>query len=144
MRPTNAILLAVILLLGGLIRELYPDSSTAVGEKVELYAETAYGSEDLTHWVNGYRHIPHFYPKSGEHKYHVAISAYLQEVTPQIETQLYKEAEQSEVDSLSVSNTRTPILIRPNESSSEGNTCPYTSNMARPNGMLKPISSGIG
>ncbi|KNZ52657.1 hypothetical protein VP01_348g4 [Puccinia sorghi] len=89
--PFLAILLTEVLL-GGLLRELYPDSSTAVGEKVELYVETAYDSQDLTHWVNGYGHIPHFYPKSGEHGY-VAISAYLQEVVPQIETRLYKEAE---------------------------------------------------
>ncbi|KNZ61261.1 putative signal peptide protein [Puccinia sorghi] len=87
-----------ILLLGGLLRELFPDSSTAVGDKVGIYVETDHGSQDLTFWVNGYGHIPHFYPRSGEHRY-VAISDYFQEVAPQIETRLYKEAEQSEVDS---------------------------------------------
>ncbi|KNZ57698.1 hypothetical protein VP01_2096g1, partial [Puccinia sorghi] len=131
-----------ILLWAGLLRDLYPDSSTAVGEKVELYVETAHGNQDITHWVNGYGHILHFYPRSGEHGY-VAISAYLKEVAPQIETRLHKEAEQSEVDSpLPVSNTGTP-MIRPNESSLEGTTCPYTSNRPRPNGIPRPTPSGI-
>ncbi|KNZ64017.1 hypothetical protein VP01_1075g5 [Puccinia sorghi] len=113
-----------------LLRELYPETSQAIGDNDEdPYMETAYGSHDLIGWVNGYRHIPHIYPKDEEHGY-VAISAYLQEIVPQIEKRLYREAKQSEDDSsLPVSNTGNP-MIRTNESPLMGSTCPYTSTQA--------------
>ncbi|KNZ45325.1 hypothetical protein VP01_8252g1 [Puccinia sorghi] len=98
---------------------------------------------DLTQWVNGYGNIPHIYPKDGEHGY-VTISAYLQEIVPQIEKRLYKEAKQSEDDSsLPVSNTGNP-MIRINECPLMGSTYPYTSTRARPNGMPDPLPLGNG
>ncbi|KNZ45238.1 hypothetical protein VP01_8347g1, partial [Puccinia sorghi] len=126
-----------------LLRELYPESSQAIGDNDEdPYTETAYGSHDLTCWVNGYEHIPHIYPKNGEHRY-VTISAYLQEIVPQIEKRLYKEAKQSEDDSsLPVSNTGNP-MIRINESPLTA-TYPYTSTRARPNSMPDPLPLGNG
>ncbi|KNZ47734.1 hypothetical protein VP01_619g6 [Puccinia sorghi] len=133
-----------ILLLGGLLCKLYPESSQAIGANNEAYIETAYGSHDLTQGVNGYGHIPHIYPQDGENHGYVAISAYLQEIVPQIERLLYKEVNQSEKASqLPVSSSGQPML-RANESLSEETTCPYESSRARPNGMPNLNPLGIG
>ncbi|KNZ56010.1 hypothetical protein VP01_251g2 [Puccinia sorghi] len=133
-----------ILLLGGLLRELYPESSQAIGTNNETYVETAYGSHDLTQWVNVYGHILHIYPQDGKNHGYVAVSAYLQEIVPQIERLLYKEVNQTEKASqLPVSSSGQPML-RTNESLSEETTCPYESNRARPNGMPNLNPSGIG
>ncbi|KNZ49920.1 hypothetical protein VP01_4698g1 [Puccinia sorghi] len=106
------------------LKELYPESSKAIRDNDEYpYMETAYGTLPI-----GY----------------VAISTFLQEIAPQIEKRLYKEAKQSEDDSsLPVSNTGNPI-IRTNKSPPMGSTCPYTSTRARPNGMPDPVPLGNG
>ncbi|KNZ58596.1 hypothetical protein VP01_18g12 [Puccinia sorghi] len=133
-----------ILLLGGLLRELYPDSSLTIGIKDEPYVETTYGRQDLTQWVNGFGHIPHIYPRNGAHGY-VAISAYLQEVAPKVEQVLHRDTNPLEVASqLLVSDTGPPLIQRPNESPPVGATCPFTSNKARPNGMPEPSPMGVG
>ncbi|KNZ54315.1 hypothetical protein VP01_2980g4, partial [Puccinia sorghi] len=72
-----------ILLIGGLVRKFYPQSSHCIGDVGEPYLEMDYGPPDLTQWVNGFGHIPHIYPQDFEEHGYIPISKYLQETVPQ-------------------------------------------------------------
>jgi hypothetical protein len=135
-----------VLLLGGILRQMYPDSYASHLKDKNDVQEYKYGSTELTNWINGYGHLPHFYPKGFSTHGYVPLASFLQEAVPMFEKTLFNEgllmspsAEVEEIPEGSsavawVDNTITTnctstrarpegMPTRPQGSSSEGSPC---------------------